>query len=540
MIADAPKRDRSVIVPLVPAPGMVTDTTNYAARGGYWNGDAVRFSGPYPEKIGGWVRLHPKTWSGTVQTMFHWADLTTVQRTLLGSTGGLYLALEGTGVFDVTPSGLTLVSGPVAGWGASGWGVGGWGAGTTLTIDNAEPSHWSFDAWGEDVLCNPRGFPIYYYDVTTPTTAAAALSSLAGAADVPAAAIQVMVEPELRYAIAFGCTPIGASARDPMFVRWADRGSVLNWTPSPTTTAGGQRLAAGSRIVIAHKLRREIVIFTDTSLYSMQATNAGTSAFAFPLVAPKTSIIGPQAAAVARDDRLFWMERNGFAVYDGRVRPLVCPVQDFVFDNLNTGRANQVIAGENPYFKEIWWFYPSLGSTVNNRYVVYNYEQDIWYFGTQVQRSAWLYSPLLAQPIAASDQGVFRHEQGWDNLDTGSPAPLVSFIQTAPFDVAEGNEVVAVQELIPDFKFGGFAGPSGTSVQVQVQASDYPGASYSDIDSQSVAGGSPFGVDVWPFTPRVDVRARGRKMTLTIVNAQLGAAWKSGAHRLRVRSDGRR
>ena len=362
------------------------------------------------------------------------------------------------------------------------------------------------------------------------------------AATVPAAAQapQVLVAPERRDAVALGAAPIGSSTRDPMFVRWADRGSFTNWSPGPSTTAGGQRLAYGSRIIIGHKMRREIVVFTDAAIYSMQAVDGGTSAFRFELIEQRAGIIGPQAAVANRSGTLFWMDLSGWYRYDGRVTAIDCPVRDKVFNDINLGRLNQVVAGDNPSFHEVWWFYPGRFSTANDRYVVYNYKLDIWYFGTQVKRSAWLSTPLFPYPLGASDAGVFFHEEGYDNTDTGVPLPILSYIRSSPMDIAGGEDVVVAQTLVPDINFDGTPPGANPIVTFSLIASDYPGDPHFALqraDASTILGD---GVEIRPYTPKLDFRRRGRKFSIELRNQQTGVFWKSGLHRIWVRKDGKR
>jgi hypothetical protein len=426
------------------------------------------------------------------------------------------------------------------GWGAGPWGAGPWGRSGTATVNNSEPGFWSFDNWGEDLFLNPRGGALYYYDVTNPTVPAVRLDSLMGATDVPARATYVLVEPELRYAIAFGCAPIGSSDRDPMFVRWSDRGSIINWSPSPLTTAGGIRLSYGSRILAAVKMRREIALFTDTTLYSMQPVSTA-AVFQFTVITPKVSLIGPSAFCVNRDNQLFWMERDGFSRYDGRVEALDCDVLDRVFDNFNFGRANQVVCGENPRFFEIIWCYPSAGSAVNDRYVIYNYRLNRWYTGSVIKRSAWLSTPLFQNPIAASDNGLFYHEQGYDDNDTGSPVAIPTFVRSAPLEVAEGNRVLTIGKVIPDFSFGTTPTAITPSLNFTIISSDYPGSvTLQTQDSGILADVNATVNEVTPYTDELFVNVRGRKIEIQIQNEQLGVFWRGGLHRLWARKDGRR
>jgi len=455
------------------------------------------------------------------------------------------IAAEGTATSTASGGGsavkieiLVRLTSLATGWGAGAWGEGAWGQSPASSVTTVEPVLWSFDNWGEDLVVSYRGFGIAYYDVTTPNVRAAPLSTLAGASDVPEAAIQVLVDAELRFVLALGCSPIGASVRDSMFVRWSDRGNIANWSVGPASTAGGFRLSSGSRIVCGVKTRREILVFTDATLYTLQAVG-GVSFFRPTVAAQVTTIAGPQAAIADQYDSVYWMGSSGFFRYNGRVEPLQCEVEDRVFGDINLGLSDRIVSGNNPEFNEVWWFYPSAGSTENDRYVLFNYAENSWATGQVVKRSAWLYSPLLEKPIAARSRGLFDHEVGYNNTDSGTAVSIPSFIYSAPTEVDDGNFVLQVDRVIPDLAFGSTSAAASPSVQFTITPADWPGSAAMAPESRNAVAGAKTG-EVRPFTDRLDLRVRGRKFSLRVSNDQTGVFWRLGKTRVRVKMDGQR
>lgn len=614
------------LVPIELTAGFVSDMTQYAAGGRWWDGDGIRFRKSYPEKIGGWTRLLAATWRGVCRNLFTWSDLTTRVRLALGtSQRALVYDTVDYSLIDITPvtanqllgnnpfsatngspiitvnhtahgrvtndfarfTGATAFAGFTAlalnreyqitvlspnqytitllsnatgtatgggaavnvqfvfeafsglsGWGAGAWGEGGWGTSPALTLATAEVNLWSFDNWGEDLLLNARGLGIYYYDVTFPTTPAVNITLLPGATDAPASAIQIVVDSELRFAIALGASPIGMSVRDPMFIRWADRGSITNWSVGPASTAGGFRLAAGSRIMCGVKTRRELLVFTDTTLYTLQATG-GTSIFRPSVVAQNTSLVGPNAQAVDQSDVTYWMAKGGFYRYNGRVEPIICDVSDRIFNDINYGSAANIVCGSNPKFDEMWWLYPSLNATENDRYAVYNYVENVWTTGTVVKKTAWLSSPIFDNPLTAGLNGLYLHEAGYDDCDLGPATPLNSYIYSAPTEVDDGNQVLSVDRIVPDISFGTTPSAFTPQVTFTLASDDWPGSMGGQNQSRTSIAGVKSG-EVRAFTDRLDIRVRGRKFGLRVDNNQLGVFWRLGRQRVRIKLDGQR
>ncbi len=616
------------VVPVELASGFVSDTTEYAAGGRWWDGDGVRFRKGYPEKIGGWTRLLPATWRGTCRNIFSWSDLSARNRLALGTSeramvydnssgtlvdatpieasvalgvnpfsstagsssivvthpshgafSGRFVRLSGangfsglaagslTGEFQVTVltlntyritvgqpaiststgGGATVAAAFVvssfaepAGWGTGPWGAGPWGSGSpsAAATFGPDPALWSFDNCGEDRIINARGKGVYYYDVTTPNLPAVNISTLPGASDTPAAATQILVDGELRIVLALGSAPIGTGIRDPMFIRWGDRGSVVNYSVGPSSTAGGFRLASGSRIICGIKTRRETLVFTDTTLYSLQATG-GTSIYKPVVLAQNTSVVGPNAQVVDQADTVYWMARGNFFRYNGRAEILPCDITDRIFDDINYGLASNIVCGCNPKFDEIWWMYPSLNSSDNDKYAIFNYAENTWTSGSVVKRTAWLSSPTFDNPLAAGPLGLYQHEDGYDDADDGTARAIPTFIYSAPTEVDDGNFVVQVDRIIPDISYGTTPPSVTPAVTFSITAGDWPGSERGQSQGSLTLAGVKSG-DVRGFTEKLDIRVRGRKFGLRVDNQQLGVFWRLGKQRVRVKMDGQR
>lgn len=425
-------------------------------------------------------------------------------------------------------------------WGRGAWGVGPYGQAPVAEFATIEPPIWSLDNWGEDLLVNPRGGAGYYYDVTSPTSPVVGITTLGGASDVPTAMLQLIVEPELRFVLALGAVPIGMSNIDPMFIRWADRGTVNNWSPGPTSTAGGFRLSAGSRILRGMRTRRDIIVFTDTALYALQAVG-GTSIFRPAIQSDDVSLIGPLAVCNDKNGVVMWMGRDGFYQYDGRVASVDCDLSDRVFNDINLDRGDQIICGVSPAFDEVWWHYPSANSASNNRYIVYNYQEKIWYSGSVLNRSAWLSSPLFNFPLAADDTGLYFQENGYSNGATTPATSFRSYIYSGPVEVGSGKDVMYVDKLYPDVSFGKTPDAVVPEITFKITSSDWAGGTSEQIQEQiaeALAGADAVGFR--PFDDNLDMPTRGRKMSLEISNDQAEVFWRLGTTRVRAKADGQR
>lgn len=424
------------------------------------------------------------------------------------------------------------------GWGAGAWGFGAWGVGATATD---ALRLWSQTNFGEDLLFGPRGGGLYYWDATSGVGARGVnVAGMMGASDVPTAQLMVMTSDVSRFVLCFGVNPLGSSILDPMLIRWSDQEDFLNWTPAITNQAGDLRLSTGSRIVTALQLRQEIVVWTDAAVYSLQYQGP-PFVWGAQTLADNTSIIGPNARATA-SGVAFWMGTDKFYKYDGRVQTMRCDLRQYIFQDIDMQQSDQIFASTVESFNEVWWFYPTAGSTVPNRYVVYNYAEDIWYYG-QMERTAWLDSKIVAHPLAAYQNRLIEHEIGVDDGSENVPVAMHAFIDSAEFDIEDGQNFGFIWRLLPDITFRGStaANPSAT---LTLQPMLNSGSGYNN--PLSVGGTATAAVTrtavvpVEQFTGQVYVRVRGRQMSIKIESSDLGVTWQLGAPRIDVRLDGRR
>jgi hypothetical protein len=499
------------------------------AAGGYIDGDFVTFSGA--TAVGG------LTLNGEYQISY--------------SSGTTYTIDAGTPASSTATGGGTVTAAyqlnvgpaftvPLTGWGSSSWSSGTWGVGTSSTD---ALRLWSQANFGEDLVFGPRGGQIYYWDATGGlATRAVALSTLGGASNTPTVQNYILVSDISRFVFAFGCNELGSGTQDPMLIRWSDQEDAANWTPAATNQAGDLRLSRGSEIVTAAQSRQEVLVWTDSSLYSLQYVGAGAGVWAAQLVGENISIASQNAVAYA-NGVAYWMGKDKFYRYDGRTQPLPSDLRRFVFDDLNTSQYLQVTAGTNEAYHEIWWFYCSAGSTENDRYVVYNYMENVWYYG-ELGRTAWLDSGLRNYPLAATYQNnLVNHEEGNDDNTTGTPAAIHAFISSSPFDLDNGDKFSFLWRVLPDVTFEGsdVASPSMTMTLLPMvnAGSGYTSpASVGGTDAATVTRTTT--VPIEAFTGQVYVRVRGRQLAIKVESTALGVRWQLGNPRLDIRPDGRR
>lgn len=423
------------------------------------------------------------------------------------------------------------------GWGAGTWGEGAWGVGGA----GSEPLRiWNHGNYGEDLIFGPRGGALYYFDASAGVSSANPGVLITGS-DVPVVHNGLLVSDVSRFVIVFGCNELGDTNMDPMLVRWSDQEDYTNWTPSITNQAGGLRLSGGSRIVAARQSRQEILIWTDTALYSMQYVGPD-AVWAFQLLGENTSILSPQAVSLAQGVA-YWMGGDKFYRYDGRVQTLDCDLRRFVFSDFNFEQADQVFCSTNEGFSEIWWFYPSVGSTVPNKYVIFNYEQNIWYHGNMT-RTAWMDSRLRGNPVATTDTGfLLDHEVGTDNGAGDTLQPLYSRLTSAPVDIDDGTRFALVNRMLPDITFDrSTSGDPRVTLTILPMKSSGQGyntpLSISNASDEDVLRAAT--VPVEQYTPQVNFRVRGRQMVLQIDARNLGVAWQLGSPRVDMVPSGRR
>lgn len=374
------------------------------------------------------------------------------------------------------------------------------------------------------------------------------LSALDGASDVPLAQNYIVVSDSSRFVFAMGTTEFGSSTFNPMLIRWSDQGVVTNWTPAATNQAGFTYLSHGSEIVTSLQARQELLVWTDSSVYSLQYVGAPV-VWSPQLVGENTSIAGENAVAYG-NGVAYWMGVDKFYKYDGRAQTLNCDLRQYIFENINKSQFEQVCAGTNEGFNEVWWFYCSTNSTVVDSYVVYNYIESngnggigIWYYGTMA-RTAWLDSGLRNYPCAATyDNNIVNHESGLDDNTTDTAVAIEAYIASAEFDIEDGDRFGFVWRILPDVKFAGSTADN-PSVTMYLRPMQNSGSGYNDPESVGGYNSYPVvGTAVVPiekFTGQINTRVRGRQLVMEYRSTDLGVQWQAGAPRLDIKTDGRR
>jgi hypothetical protein len=485
------------------------------------------------------------------------------------------------------------------GWGAGAWSRGSWGSGSADPVVTQQQD-WFFNNFDNDLAMNIRNGPIYYWQYVNglSTRATALVSTTIGGvapADVPLEAMQILVSQNDKHLLAFGCTPYGGGNFDPLLIRWATQDQPNVWTPLVTNSAGFLRVSRGSQIVCAIATRQEILVYTEGTLSSLQFLGTA-DVFGIQELADNISILSPRAVATV-NNTAYWMGHDKFYAYSGRVETLPCTLRNHVFTNLNYDQADQIVCGTNEGWNEVWWFYPTANSNVNNAYIIYNHLERIWYYGT-MDRTAWSDSSLREYPQAISATyctgsilgttltitsvsagllavGSVIHGEGVavgtiiTALGTGTGAagtytvnisqtvnltsfttnsiaynheegtndnilPMTSYIASSDFDLVDGDQFILTKRIIPDVSFTGSTANTPT-VTMYIKPRNFPGNAYSNVDSDNVIETS---VDV--YTEQIFMRARARQMAIQIQSTDLNVQWQLGSPRLDGRPDGRR
>jgi len=618
-------------------PGINKEMTDLMDKGGWADGNLVRFRKGLPEKIGGWTKNSLNTFLGACRAMLSWVSLSSTKFLGMG-TNLKYYVKEGDSFNDVTPirsttgagdvtfsavdgdatitvsdtahgavqndfvtfsgavslggnitdtvlnqeyqiativdsdsytieakdtSGVTVTANasdtgnggsstvgayqintglnvyvPSTGWGVGTWGSSTWGSAAAASFAN-QLRLWSHDAFGEDLVINPRAGGIYYWDTSSGVTNRAVnITSLSGSNLAPTVGLQTIVSDIDRHVIVLGADPIVGSARtgsiDPLLVAFGSQESLTDWEPTATNTAGDIRLSSGSQIVGGLRARQEILIWTDTSLYSMQFIGAPFT-FGVNLINENVGMISPNAAINAPDG-VYWMARDGFYKYAGAVQRVSCSVLNYVLDDLNTTQSFKIFGFTSKEFNEIGWFYPSGSSDDIDRYVVYNYLENVWSIG-ELSRTAWLDEGIFDNPLATHGSGnssiLYNQEDGSDA--DGSPMDNV-FIESGDIDIDEGEQFGFVSRIIPDIKFFGSTPTSG-QINYVLKTRNYPGESLTTSSTS----------DVTSSTTQNFVRTRARQMVFRVqsdddadTSVRTGFKWRLGANRFDIRTDGRR
>jgi hypothetical protein len=485
------------------------------------------------------------------------------------------------------------------GWGAGAWSGGSWGSGTITPVVLTQRD-WFLNNFDNDLVANIRNGPIYYWQNVNGVSSRATLlanTTISGVppADVPTQAMQTLVSQNDKHLICFGATPFGGGVFDPLLIRWATQDQPNVWTPLVTNSAGFLRVSRGSAIVCAIATRQEILVFTEGTLNSLQYLGT-TDVFGLQELADNISILSPRSV-VTVNNTAYWFGHDKFYAYGGRVETLPCSIRNHVFENLNYSQADQIIAGTNEGWNEIWWFYPTANSQVNNAYVIYNHLERIWYYGT-IDRTAWSDSSLREYPqaltvtyatggisgttltISAISSGILQVGSTIEGtgvatgtiitaLGTGvggvgtytvnisqlvvqtalvansiiynheqgvddNILPMTSYIASSDSDLGDGDQFILTKRIIPDLNFAGSTAAL-PAVTMYIKPRNFPGSAYSNVDSQQVIQTS---VDI--FTDQIFMRARARQMAIEIESTELGVQWQLGSPRLDGRPDGQR
>ena len=503
-------------------------------------------------------------------------------------------AVTATFNYQLTTGNTTFTFG--VGWGAGGWGgvttgyaSTGWGSPAPAGLGvGIQLRLWSQSNYGEDLVLNPRGGAMYYwannaspniYDrcqiVKASTNVVTKSGTFTPDATCPSVANFVLVSDASRFTFAFGCNdPTGVyatTAQDPLQVRWSDQNTLVTWTPAITNQAGGIRLSHGSSIITAVQTRQEILVYTDSAIYSFQYLGA-PYVWGNQILGDNISITSPNAVSVV-NNVTYWMGTDKFYMYSGRVETLPCALRQYIYGNINLQESYQIHSGTNEGYNEIWWFYPSITGTnadgsngtgtasspnvLIDRYVIFNHLERTWYYGTfngttVRPRTAWLDSPLRAEPMAAigftssgtyTNGAVVYHETTVDNNETNTPVAIDSYVQSSDFDIGDGHNFGFVWRLIPDITFDGSSSATPTAY-FTVRPRQNPGSNYGTSNNPSVASAQSYATtttyNVQQFTQQVFVRIRGRQMAFKISSSDLGTQWQLGSPRIDVRPDGRR
>jgi hypothetical protein len=444
------------------------------------------------------------------------------------------------------------------GWGAGPWSRGGWGSAFSGGVQN-QLRLWTNDNYGDYLFIAPRGGEIFYWipigtypngTSASTSTRAQYLSVQATAAGydgdyVPTETNQVLSSAIQRFIIAFGANSylpgVPFTTFDPMLVRWSDQENPYQWVPDVTNQAGEFRLSNGSYIMTSRATRQEILVWTDSAIYSMQYLGP-PFVWGFQILMDNISIISPNAA-VTVNNVTYWMGTDKFYMYSGRVETLPCSIWQYIFNDINKDQGFQVFAGSNEGYSEIWWFYCSGTSNVIDKYVIYNYLDRVWYYGSMA-RTAWLDSPLRPYPMAADyERRILYHEAAVDDVAGSTPVPIDAYVQSSDFDIGDGHNFGFVWRILPDVNFNG-SNTNNPEVTMTVKPRQNSGAPYGESNSPKVISADNFtniGVyNIQEFTGQVYTRLRGRQLAFRIESSGLGTAWQLGTPRIDIRNDGRR
>jgi hypothetical protein len=441
------------------------------------------------------------------------------------------------GSFEVSPGNDISIIG-------YGWGVGPYSRGTygsaSLSPYVELQRDWFFDNFDNDVLMNIRNGGIYYwtFDVLL-ADHALPLQNMPTAVDVPTQTVQVLVSQGDKHVLALGATPYGGGDFDPLLIRWSSQNDAFFWTPGNVETpagglssAGFLRVPNGSRIICGLRTRQETLVWTTSSLYSLQYIGQVGNIFQLQEMADNVSIASPRAKTTV-NNVTYWMGTDKFYMYSGRVETLPCTLRNYVFTNINFEQFDQIISGTNEGWNEVWWFYPSANSLVNDKYIIYNHLEKIWYYG-DINRTAWIDSPLRQYPQAVDQNSyIFNHESGL-NDDT---LPMNSFITSSDVDISDGDQFMLTRRILPDVNFEGSTA-TAPILYMTVKPRNFPGSAYKTEPDEAVVNTQLIPVEL--YTEQVFLRARARQIGFKFLSTGLNVQWQLGSPRVDGRPDGKR
>ena len=560
-------------------PGINREITSYSNEGGFFDCEKVRFYTPFPEKIGGWIKYSSNTYLGTARALHNYValdgsnymgvgthlkyyveesgvftDITPIRKTSTNSV--TFAASNGSSSITVTDSSHGAVQGDFVTF-AGATSLGGLIVANVLNqeyvIDSITNANsyviTAKDTSGNTVTANGSdsgsggsgGDAVYQINVGLDTTVGgtgwgaggfSGINSDLSTFDVPTIGRQIMVSDIDRHIIVFGANTLGTTVQDPLLIRFGSQESLVDFTPTATNTAGDLRLSSGSEFIQAVETKQQTLVFTDRSLFSMRFIGPP---FTFGLQELSKNItIMSSKSAVAVDESVLWMGKENFYIYNGgKAQQLPCTVRDKVFLDFNFGQGAKVCAGVNSQWSEVWWFYPSASSNENDKYVIFNYANQTWYYGT-LSRTAWHDRGVRQYPIAAGSQYLYDHENG--NDDDGSA--MTASVESSQMDIGDGYQFNFIRQLIPDITFEGSTSQENPTVTFTLQARNGPGSTYDT--NTSGASTRTASTPVEQFTDIVDVRLRGRAFNMKLESTNQGVSWKLGTPRIDIRPDGRR
>jgi len=515
------------------ANGTTTVTVTAVAHGAT-TGTFVTFSGA--------TGTYASTFNAQYQITVTGADAYTIT-VPTALTAGAYGGSAVSAAYQVNAGSAYAI--PLTGWGAGTWGSGTWGVGGTSATSI---QLWNQINFGQNLIFGPRGGGVYYWNANTGVTTRGVNLTTLGDAQTPVVQNSLTVSDASRFVIVFGTNDPNATnptAIDPMFIRWSDQEDPFTWIPAATNQAGSLRLSHGSQIMTTVQTRQEIVVFTDSSVYSMQYLGP-PYVWGSQLLGDNISIISPNAAVIG-SGVIYWMGVDKFYMYDGRVQTLNCDLRRYVFQDLNQEQALQVFCSTNEGFNEVWWFYCSANSNLIDKYVIYNYLENVWYYGT-MSRTAWLDSGLRAYPLAAaynsttSTGNLINHEQGLNDDATDTTAAINAYISSSEFDIGDGHNFGFVWRMLPDLTFQNSTNsPTGQvpTLTMTLYGLANSGSGVTSSAAANVASSSTY-VITEKFTGEIFTRLRGRQMILKVESNQINTAFQVGATRIDIRPDGRR